>query len=129
LPLRRPLYMHDQRCVANPLPDRLSMTGGLILDGLDERFDPRRAEAVRAAAATVLDLRAEARLTWRGLRPCTPDGLPVVGIHRSAPPVVFATGHGMLGITLAPLTGRLVAGLVAGRADHPALEALSPERF
>jgi D-amino-acid dehydrogenase len=126
LPLRRPLYMHDQRCVANPLPDRLRMTGGLILDGLDERFDPRRAEAVRAAAAKVLDLRAEPRLVWRGLRPCTPDGLPVIGTRDS---LVLATGHGMLGITLAPLTGRLVAGLVAGRADHPALEALSPDRF
>ena len=46
-----PLYMHDQRCVVNPLADRVRMTGGLILDGLDEGFDPRRAQAVRAAAA------------------------------------------------------------------------------
>jgi len=127
--LRRPLYMHDQRCVANPLADRLRMTGGLILDGLDERFDPRRAGAIRAAAAKVLGLRAEPRLVWRGLRPCTPDGLPVIGTHVAAPGVIFATGHGMLGVTLAPLTGRLVADLVAGRADHPALDRLSPERF
>jgi D-amino-acid dehydrogenase len=129
VPLRRPLYMHDQRCVANSLDDRLRVTGGLILDGLDERFDRRRAAAVRAAAATVLGLRAQPRLTWSGLRPCTPDGLPAIGTHTAAPRVVFATGHGMLGITLAPLTGRLVAGLVAGRADHPALSRLTPERW
>jgi D-amino-acid dehydrogenase len=129
MPLGRPLYMHDQRCVANPLADRLRMTGGLILEGLDERFDARRVQAIRAAAATVLGVRAEPRLVWSGLRPCTPDGLPAVGTHRAAPGVVFATGHGMLGLTLAPLTGRLVAGLVAGRAAHPALEPLSPERF
>ena len=43
--------------------------------------------------------------------------------------LVLATGHGMLGVTLAPLTGRLVADLIAGRADHPALGPLSPERF
>ena len=124
--LRRPLYLHDQRCVANPLADRVRMTGGLILDGLDERFDPRRAQAVRAAAAKVLNLRAEPRLVWHGLRPCTPDGLPVIGSRNG---VILATGHGMLGVTLAPLTGRLVADLVAGRADHPALGPLSPERF
>jgi D-amino-acid dehydrogenase len=126
LPINRPLYLHDQRCVANPLDDRLRMTGGLILDGLDERFDPRRAAAVRAAAATVLNLRTQPRLTWSGLRPCTPDGLPVIGARNG---VIFATGHGMLGITLAPLTGRLVAGLAAGRADHPALSRLTPERW
>ena len=118
--------MHDQRCVANPLADRVRMTGGLILDGLDERFDPRRAQAVRTAAATVLNLRAEPRLVWHGLRPCTPDGLPVIGARNG---VILATGHGMLGVTLAPLTGRLVADLVSGRADHAALGPLSPERF
>ena len=48
-------------------------------------------------------MRARPRLTWRGLRPCTPDGLPVIGAHRRAPRVVFATGHGMLGVTLGPI--------------------------
>jgi D-amino-acid dehydrogenase len=43
--------------------------------------------------------------------------------------VVFATGHGMLGVTLGPLTGRLVASVVRGEASHPALPRLSPERF
>lgn len=128
-PLRIPLYLHDQRCVASRLGDRTRMTGGLLLDGLDERFDARRVEAIAAAAATVLGVTVRPRLTWRGLRPCTPDGLPVIGVHRRAPRAVFATGHGLLGVTLAPLTGRLVAGLVAGTASHSALAALSPERF
>jgi D-amino-acid dehydrogenase len=125
-PVRMPIYMHDQRCVANPMDDRTRMTGGLLLDGLDERFDPRRVGAIAAAARDVLDVTAPPRLSWRGLRPCTPDGLPVVGTHSAAPGVVFATGHAMLGVTLAPLTGRLVAELVAGTVSQP---ALSPERF
>jgi D-amino-acid dehydrogenase len=128
-PVRIPIYLHDQRCVANPMADRTRLTGGLLLDGLDERFDGRRVQAIADAARTVLGVTARPRLSWRGLRPCTPDGLPVIGTHRRAPGVVFATGHGMLGVTLAPLTGRLVAGLVAGDATHPALAALSPERF
>jgi D-amino-acid dehydrogenase len=125
-PVSMPIYMHDARCVANPMDDRTRMTGGLLLDGLDERFDPRRVGAIAAAARDVLDVTAPPRLTWRGLRPCTPDGLPVIGVHSAAPGVVFATGHAMLGVTLAPLTGRLVAELAAGTLSQP---ALSPERF
>jgi D-amino-acid dehydrogenase len=130
VPIGRPLYMHAQRVVANPMADRLRMTGGLLLDGLDERIDPRRIAAIGDAAAAVLrgGIR-QPRLSWRGLRPCTPDGLPVVGAHRAVPRLLVATGHGMLGVTLAALTGRLIAGLAAGRAEHPALEHVSPERF
>jgi D-amino-acid dehydrogenase len=128
-PVRIPIYMHDQRCVANPMDDRTRMTGGLLLDGLDERFDPQRVAAIAAAASAVLNVTAVPRLTWRGLRPCTPDGLPVIGAHRAVQRVVFATGHAMLGVTLAPLTGRLVAQLIKGTASHAALPALTPERF
>jgi D-amino-acid dehydrogenase len=128
-PLRLPIYMHDQRCVANPMADRTRMTGGLLLDGLDERFDARRVKAIAAAAETVFGVTAPPRMSWRGLRPCTPDGLPVIGASRRAPRVVFATGHGMLGVTLGPLTGSLVASIVAGTAAHRALPALSPDRF
>jgi D-amino-acid dehydrogenase len=127
--LRLPIYMHDERCVANPMGDRLRVTGGLMLDGLDERFDGRRVEAIAGAARKVLGVDARPTLTWRGLRPCTPDGLPVIGAHRRAPNVIFATGHGMLGVTLGPLTGRFVADAIAGREPEPAVRSLSPERF
>jgi D-amino-acid dehydrogenase len=125
-PARMPLYLHDHRVVANPMADRIRLTGGLLLDGLDESFDARRVRSIARAAEEVLGVRAEPRLTWRGLRPCTPDGLPVIGESRG---VVFATGHGMLGVTLGPLTGRLVASVVRGDVSHPALARLTPERF
>lgn len=127
LPLRRPVYLHDERCVATPLGDRVRITGGLLLDGLDERFDARRVAGLQRAARRSFGIAAvEPRTTWAGLRPCTPDGLPVIGISRRAPRVVMATGHGMLGLTLAPITARFVADAIAG-APTPA--ALSPERF
>ena len=62
-------------------------------------------------------------------RPAPVHARRAAGDRRAAHGVVFATGHGMLGVTLAPLTGRLVASVVAGRAAHPALARLSPERF
>jgi D-amino-acid dehydrogenase len=127
LPLKRPVYLHDERCVATPFGDRVRMTGGLLLDGLDERYDPRRVAGIRRAAQRAFrDCAAEPRKTWQGLRPCTPDGLPVVGASRRARRVVMATGHGMLGVTLAPITARMVLDAVSG-ASVPA--ALSPERF
>jgi D-amino-acid dehydrogenase len=130
VPLQRPVYLHDARCVATPLGDRTRMTGGLVLDGLDQRVDGRRVTAIRRAADAVLGARGAAPLrTWSGLRPCTPDGLPAIGAHRRAPEAVFATGHGMLGLTLAPLTGAIVADVITGGPRHPALARLSPERF
>jgi D-amino-acid dehydrogenase len=48
------------------------------------------------------------------MRPCTPDGLPIVGRLREAPNAVLATGHGMLGFTLGPAAGRDVAELISG---------------
>jgi D-amino-acid dehydrogenase len=126
LPLRRPVYLHDERCVATPLGDRVRVTGGLLLDGLDERYDPRRVAGIRQAVQRSFGTRAEPRATWVGLRPCTPDGLPVVGVSRRARRVIVATGHGMLGVTLAPVTARMVADAIDG---SPTPAALSPERF
>ncbi len=126
--LKMPLYLADARCVANPMSARLRLTGGLVLGSAEQRGDPRRVDAIRRVAAETLGATAPT-LEWSGLRPCTPDGLPIVGPHPRADRVVLATGHGMLGVTLGPLTGRLVARLVAGTADHPALPALSPGRF
>jgi D-amino-acid dehydrogenase len=128
-PLRIPLYLHDERCVVNPMGSRLRVTGGLVLGALEQRSEPRRIEAIRDAARAVLGVDAAPRLTWSGLRPCTPDGLPAIGGHPRADRVLFATGHGMLGVTLGPLTGRLIADLAVGRGEHPALPRLSPERF
>jgi glycine oxidase len=64
-----------------------------------------------------------------GLRPATPDGLPILGLSRRLPGLVYATGHYRNGVLLAPLTAQLVADLIANRRGDPVLEALSPERF
>jgi D-amino-acid dehydrogenase len=127
--LRVPLYLYDARCVANPMGSRLRLTGGLVLGRGDGGGGSRRVAAIRRVAAATIGLTAKPQLEWSGLRPCTPDGLPIIGPHPRAERVVLATGHGMLGVTLGPLTGRLVADLIAGRADHPALPRLSPARF
>ena len=66
---------------------------------------------------------------WRGLRPCSPDGLPVIGRPDPLENVVVASGHGMLGLTLAPVTGRLIGEIVTGDPPSHDLAPLRPDRF
>ena len=62
-------------------------------------------------------------------RPCTPDGLPILGRPAGLRNLLVATGHAMIGMSLGPVTGRLVAQLVAGERPSIDLAALSPDRF
>jgi len=67
--------------------------------------------------------------TWYGWRPMTWDSLPIIGRLPKVSNALLATGHNMLGLTLAPVTGKLIASLVAERATDVPIEALSPARF
>lgn len=126
---RRPLYLHDERIVASPMGDRVRLSGGLILDKRRMRVDPSRVQAIEKAAAR-LGIGGRPRQTWVGLRPCPPDGLPLLGRDpRSDGRIVIATGHGMLGVTLGALTGRIVADLMLDGREHQALRRLDPARF
>ena len=66
---------------------------------------------------------------WMGFRPSLPDSLPVIGRSRASREIVYAFGHGHLGLTQAAATGRLVAELVAGRPPAIALDSFRPDRF
>jgi D-amino-acid dehydrogenase len=66
---------------------------------------------------------------WRGLRPCSPDGLPYIGRTDRFDNVILATGHGMMGLSLGPATGKLVSEVVNDKVDSMAIDAFSPDRF
>ena len=68
------------------------------------------------------------RLTWAGLRPATADGLPLIGMLPGHPGLFVASGHGMLGITLAPATAALLAPLVLEGSMAPELQPFAPGR-
>ena len=128
---RTPVFLEEARVTATPLDGRLRLTGVLELTGLDLRIDPVRLEAIGLAARRTLGLAAAARPTriWRGLRPCAPDGLPIVGRADGVDNLVLATGHAMLGIALAPITGEIVADVVTGAPTRSEAAAFSPARF
>jgi D-amino-acid dehydrogenase len=126
-----PLFLEEARVTATPLDGRLRLTGTLELSGMDLRIDPIRLEAIGRAARRALRLSPQARPAriWRGLRPCPPDGLPIVGQADGIANLYLATGHAMLGIALAPVTGEIVADLVTGASPRHDIERFAPSRF
>jgi D-amino-acid dehydrogenase len=105
-----PVYFPAQRVACTPIGDRLRVAGMMEFRKPEAALDPRRIKAIAEAARPLLrgaDL-DDRQDEWVGSRPCTVDGLPLIG--QTANPRVFADGgHGMWGITLGPVTGQLLA--------------------
>jgi D-amino-acid dehydrogenase len=132
---RVPLLLGEARVAVTPMrgekTDTLRLGGTLELAGLDLSIDRRRVGAIVRGARAFLALPEDLELleVWRGLRPCTPDGLPALGRPRRWRNVVVAAGHAMLGLSLGPITGQIVAQLVTGQAPSVDVTALDPDRF
>lgn len=124
-----PVYFPAARVACTPVGDRLRVAGMMEFRRPEEALDQRRIGAIVEAARPLLagadlDHRQD---EWVGSRPVTSDGLPLIGATRSAR-VFVAGGHGMWGITLGPVTGRLLAEqIVTGKVPAP-LTPFSPLR-
>lgn len=128
----RALYLADALVGISTYDDSVRLAGVFELGYRNTTVsEPRLTTMLRTVDPFFADWRAseEPRKTaWAGLRPVTSDGLPLIGRSPREPRVFLATGHGMLGITLAPATAALLAPLVLeGRAD-PALAPFDPGR-
>ena len=128
--LRSPLYLLEARAAATPMSGRTRLAGMMDLTGVDASLAPRRlASLVAQSSAYLPSLPGDSvQEAWAGLRPMTPDGLPVIGAVPGTTNAFVATGHAMLGVTLGPVTGEAIAGLLAGEADER-LRPFSPARF
>ena len=129
-PLARVLWCPD--CYVVPWPGGSMLVGATVEDvGFDERATVAGVTALIEAVSGVLPAARNAgfEAVRVGLRPGTPDDLPVVGRSAAAPGLVYATGHYRNGVLLAPLTARLVADLLLDGREDPLLAAVSPARF
>ncbi|MES2914270.1 MAG: FAD-dependent oxidoreductase [Pseudomonadota bacterium] len=112
-----------------PMAGRLRVAGTVELGGLTLPPSPHRiAKLVEGARAFFPDLGPPDR-DWMGFRPSIPDSLPVIGPSRGGAEVVLAFGHGHLGVTLAPITARIVAAMLDGHAPGPDPRPYLPARF
>jgi len=126
-----PLYFTEAKVAVTPLEDDLRFAGTLELTGMDFNDSNRRVNAIISAAKDYLRQieTTEVIEILAGLRPCTPDGLPIVDRVPGYKNLLIATGHGMLGITLAPVTGKLISQLACDQAPDINLAPLQVARF
>lgn len=130
-PLRIACVLNEHSVFCTPMDGFVRFAGTMEFSGLNLVMRRARLEQLtRSAARAFPGLEARAPLSeWCGLRPVSSDGLPMVGPLSGVGGVVVATGHGMLGLTLGPVTGRLVADWVLEGATDALSARLSPERF
>jgi D-amino-acid dehydrogenase len=123
----------EARVAVTPMGGALRVGGTMEIAGLNERITPRRVQGIikslpqyypEFAAADFADIEP-----WCGLRPCSPDGLPYVGRTAKFSNVCVATGHAMMGLSLGPITGQMVAQILDGEKPAHDLRKMSPDRF
>jgi D-amino-acid dehydrogenase len=131
LRLVRPVHLPEAHLALTPFDGALRVAGTLELSGLNLRVDERRVAALKRATLRELPNAFDGKgsATWVGMRPVTPDGLPVIGAVPGCPNLFVASGHQMLGITLAPATGEALARCMLSGETPAELRAFDPGRF
>ena len=123
----------EAKVAVTPMGDSLRVAGTMEICGNDLSINERRVQGIIKAACRVFPGLTpgefEGIKRWSGLRPCSPDGLPYVGRVRGRERVLVAGGHAMLGLSLGPITGKLVAELVDGKSPTIPVEQLAVDRF
>jgi D-amino-acid dehydrogenase len=125
--------LSEARVAVTPMNGGVRVGGTMELDGLDRRIDAGRVGAIVDAVQRYYRVFAPSDFDgvapWSGLRPCTPDGLPYVGRTRKLANLTIAAGHAMMGVTLGPVTGSIVADVLCGEVPRFDMAQLSPDRF
>jgi D-amino-acid dehydrogenase len=128
---RHALLLGERSVAISPMGDSLRFTGRLELSNIDRTVSAKQLAGIERATREYLHLdeKLDIRETWAGLRPTTPDGMPIIGRSPRHSNLVIATGHAMLGLSLGPGTGQVVAELVNGKETAFDLSPLRVERF
>lgn len=127
----RSIYLIERKVAVNPHADALRIAGTLELVRNDFSINQRRVNVILRGAKAMLNLgdAPVAREIWRGLRPCAPDGMPLIGRARGRGDVWLATGHQMAGLKTATGTGVLLAQLMSGEKPQFDAEVFRADRY
>ncbi|MEY9849989.1 NAD(P)/FAD-dependent oxidoreductase [Streptacidiphilus sp. MAP5-3] len=133
--LRHSVYLGEAKVAVTPLSDRLRFAGTMEFGSFDATIDTHRVRGIVRSAHEYLPAFSPTSepQAWTGLRPMTPDGLPVIGVLPGKDNVLVASGHCMLGVTLAPVTAEVISAHIKGgqQVSHMAAAAhpFAPVRF
>ena len=126
-----PMLMPEKHIGVTPFEEGYRIASMMEFAGFDSSIPDFRIEQLRDSATPYLrePVGPEIIHTWYGWRPMTWDSLPIIGRVPGFDNALLATGHNMLGLSLAPITGKLIADIVAERQTDLPLSAVSPARF
>jgi D-amino-acid dehydrogenase len=131
--LRTPTILCEARVAVTPFGDTIRFGGTMELGGVAYTINPKRLKGIINAAQAYFPKFDTQELTkvepWSGLRPCPPDGIPYIGKIRKYDNLWMATGHGMMGLSLAPATGKFIADLITNKPTAVNLSIFDPNRF
>ena len=123
----------EARLAVTPMDGSLRVGGTMEMAGTDESITPRRVRGITRAFPEFFPAFNERDFAnvkpWSGLRPVSPDGMPYLGRTQRWKNLTIATGHAMMGLSLAPATGKIVADVLSGEKSPVALDLMSPDRF
>ncbi len=133
LRLTKSLLLTERRVAVTPMGDKLRFGGTMEISGHSDTVRLERVEQIKAGALAFFPELTAADFAgikpWFGYRPVSPDGMPYIGRLGRYTNLATASGHAMLGLTLAPVSGLLMAELLAGRKPSVDLSLLNPNRF
>lgn len=126
-----PMMLVEKKIAITPRENTLRVAGTLELVDQDFSITQRRVENIKRGAREFLHMPEELQVQelWAGLRPCTPDGVPLIGRHHQIKNLIVAAGHQMLGLQSGAGTGLLVADIVEGKTPFVDTKVLDPNRF
>ncbi|GAA5484764.1 NAD(P)/FAD-dependent oxidoreductase [Haloferula sargassicola] len=123
----------EAKVAITPMGSSLRFGGTMEVGGLDLSIDRKRVMGIVKSVSGYFPKFGledfDKVEPWAGLRPVSPDGIPYLGRLRGIPNAIVATGHAMMGLSLGPVTGRLVGDLLAGDMPFRPIDAMAPGRF
>ena len=123
----------EAKVAVTPMSEGLRFAGTMEIGALNFDINERRVQGIKKSIATYFPSFKFADFNeaeiWTGLRPCSPDGLPYIGRVKKLPNVLLATGHGMMGMSLGPITGKLIAEIADNQPPKIEISRLAVERF
>lgn len=130
---RIPSIFLEARVAVTPMGNALRFGGTMEISGIDHSINMKRVKGIADSVSRYypdMNVTLPAKETvWHGLRPCSPDGLPYIGRHPALKNLIIATGHSMMGVSLAPATGKLVSDIVDDEMPVFSIESFFPDRF
>ena len=130
---RIPTILSEAKVAVTPMGNDLRIGGTLELSGLSQKINQKRVEGIIESVPKyykniAVPFGTQTKI-WKGYRPCTPDGMPYIGPSDTITNLFVGTGHGMMGLSLGAVTGKLLSQMIIREKPMLATEPFRLNRF